>query len=69
MAALRRKPETDRQHSNGASAQLRTQHGDTVTRTAIKLDRETLVLWRRPVTTLHYFTRESFIKIYNLCIK
>lgn len=69
MAALRRKPETDGQHSNGASALHKTQHGDALDRATIKLDRETLVLWRRPVTTLNYFTKESFIKIYNLCIK
>lgn len=65
MAALRRKPGTDGTHSNGAS----TQHGDAVDRAAIKLDRETLVLWRRPITTLKYFIQESFIKIYNLSIK
>ena len=64
--ATRKSPKTSEQNGNSAhnsDYQLKKM------KDAERLERENIVLWKRPITTLHYFTIELCLDVKEYALK
>ena len=70
QATSRKNPKSGEQNRNSAAHNNNSaDHQMKKMKEADRLERENIVLWKRPITTLHYFTIELCLDIKEYAIK